>query len=138
MGYCKSGLVAMVFLFFGFSGSCQQGGTDSVALLVKELSMDNTYAAGATLGIKGVISKQYQRYHRLVALASREQLVQLAAGHKSAVVRLYAWQALRRKKMAVPASLVKQFSTDREKLSTVKGCIRSVQTVSALAREKLE
>ena len=71
---------------------------DSVATLARAMANSDIYEVSYTVGYTGAISQQYQRFERLLSLATEQQLIDLAYRYDNAVIRLYAFQALRQKK----------------------------------------
>jgi hypothetical protein len=57
--------------------------------------------------------------------------------NKNAVVRLYAFQALKQKHADVGGDLLKQFQHDETMVETLEGCIGGKKTVKELAAQNL-
>jgi hypothetical protein len=70
-------------------------------------------------------------------LATEQQLIDLAYRYDNAVVRLYAFQALRQKKAKVSEALIQQFQHDRTIVTMLKGCIGNKKAVNELAKQNL-
>ncbi len=97
------------------------------------MAENDTYEIGKTLGYTGAPAKQRQRFLQLIQLASDEELINLAASHRNAVVRVYAYQALRQRKIAISQALIDQFHQDHTQVKIVQGCILKEESVSAIA-----
>ena len=109
---------------------------DQVTKIVKELATTNRYDESFTIGIGGIISPQYQLFEQLVSLATPQQLLDLTT-HKNAVVRLYAFQALKRKQVVIPDKYLKQFDNDQTLITVMRGCILEQQPVNMLINHTL-
>jgi hypothetical protein len=79
----------------------QKSKSDLVATLARAMANSDIYEVSYTVGYTGAISQQYQRFERLLSLATEQQLIDLASRNENAVVRLYAFQALRQKKAKI-------------------------------------
>jgi hypothetical protein len=110
---------------------------DSLAKLVTEMARHNVYEASYTVGYGGVVSKQYQRFEALTALATEQQLLFLAEKNKNAVVRIYAFQALKRKG-AIPEQLKVQFSNDKTIVRILSGCFGDDKPLNVLFEQELK
>lgn len=115
----------------------QKPKSDSVAILARAIANSDIYEVGYTVGYSGSISQQYQRFQRLVFLATEQQLIDLASRFENPVVRLYAFQALRQKKANISEVLFKQFQNDKTIVTMLKGCIGDKKTVNDLAKQNL-
>jgi hypothetical protein len=116
----------------------QQGQEDSLTLIVSAMAKSNIYEASYTVGFTGTVSKQFQRFEQLTALATDEQLLTLATYHRNAVVRLYALQALKKRKHAVPEPLQRQFRNDKAVVRVLKGCIADEKPLNELFEQNLK
>jgi hypothetical protein len=105
---------------------------------VNEIARYNIYETTNTVGYANVVSKQYQRFELLVSLATEEKLIKLATHNKSAIVRLYAFQALRRKNITIPDIMKQQFQKDNTIVKTLEGCLGDRKTVNILAMQELQ
>lgn len=110
---------------------------DSLSKVVNAIAESNIYEISYTVGYAGTISRQYQRSQLLSSLATEQQLLDIAAHHKNAVVRLYALQALRHKKISIPQTLLQQFQNDHTRVKVLKRCEGDEQSVSALYGQDL-
>ncbi len=68
----------------------------SLDLIVLHMADHNIYES-AIIGFAGQKSNQHKRFEQMTTLASEEQLLDLAAHHNNAVVRLYAFRALKQR-----------------------------------------
>lgn len=109
--------------------------SSAVSEIVKEIASHNIYES-RTVGIAGKLSAQYQRYEKLAKTASSDELIQISTNHENAVVRLYAFQALKFRGVAIPKDLQKKFSQDKAEVQTLDGCFGDVSTVGKLSKEK--
>lgn len=105
---------------------------------VNEIAKYNIYETTNTVGYANVISKQYQRFELLISLATEEQLTNLATHNKNAIVRLYALQALKRKKINISSVMRQQFQNDITIVETLEGCLGDKKSVHMLAMEELK
>jgi hypothetical protein len=105
---------------------------------VKEIARYNIYETTNTVGYANVVSKQYQRFELLISLATEEQLIKLATHNKSAIVRLYALQALRRKNITIPDIMKQQFQKDNTIVDILEGCLGDKKSVNMLAMQELK
>lgn len=138
MQFYKRTVVVIALLIFGGTFSfCQGLKSDSVALIIKEIGKSDIYEVSYTVGYFGSLSLQYQRFEKLLSLASQQQLIHFAANDSNAVSRLYCYQALRQKKSDILVSLKQQFSKDTTKVKTLKGCTGEERSVSSLANEDI-
>ena len=126
----------LIGLFYMTLGYAQNESFEALPVLVFEMAAHNTYES-QTIGIANVKSKQFARYQQLVSKASEEQLLDLAANHTNAVVRLYAYQALREKGTAISKDLQEKFKADTTSVQSIKGCAINKYPVSQLAATPL-
>jgi hypothetical protein len=120
------------------SGHGQKQSDDPLQTVIQEIARQDVYEVSRTVGFAGALSKQYQRFQQLSSLATEQQLTELAVRHKNAVVRLYAFQALKKRKVDIPDGLSEQFMNDRSVVMTLNGCVGDKVTVSELARRDLK
>jgi hypothetical protein len=111
----------------------QKNKSDSFEVLVHQIASANVYEMSYTIGYKGSVSKQHLRFEQLLLIATDSQLLQLASKHTNGVVRLYAYQALKKRKSLIPQTVVQQFKNDVQKVITFNGCIGAERTIAALA-----
>jgi hypothetical protein len=133
----KRAFTITVFIFSSLTAFCQQSEQDSVHAIIKEMAAYNQYEVTYSVGFAGAFSKQYQRFEKLISIASPSQLIEIAGNHKNAVVRLYAYQALKFKKAAIPETLIRQFDRDKTHVQTFTGCIAEERTVNSLKNETI-
>ena len=124
-------------LFFSI-GSLYAQGLQIVALpmVVNGMAAHNVYES-QTIGIANAKSKQFARYQQLVSIATESQLLDLAMDHANAVVRLYAFQALRERSIAIPKSLQQKFKEDETIVEVLEGCIANKFPLNKLAATPL-
>lgn len=134
----KVAFFVMLLLVTGTLSFGQKPNSDSLATIVKAIAKSNIYEVSYTVGYAGTISKQYQRFEQLLSLATQEQLMDIAVNNKNAVVRLYALQALKRKKINIPDSLIQQFQNDHTIVEMLKGCFGDKKRVNLLAQQDLK
>ena len=108
---------------------------EALPMVVFEMAAHNVYES-ETIGIANAKSKQFARYQQLVAKASEEQLLELTA-HTNAVVRLYAYQALRAKGISLSKDLQQKFKDDSTSVQSMQGCVINKYPVSKLASTPL-
>lgn len=124
---------ASTILSFG-----QQRQADSLTALVTAMAHSNIYESSYAVGFAGSVSKQFQRYEQLKALATDQQLLNLAEHHKYAVVRLYALQALKKRKVVIPEELMRKFSHDKTLVKTLNGCTGDEKPLNELLNQDLK
>jgi hypothetical protein len=134
----KSTFLFTLLIIIGISSFGQRQNNDSLATVVKEIANNNVYEVSYTVGISGAISQQLQRFDLLLSLSTNDQLLNLATHNKNAVVRLYAFQALKYKKIEIPAVLIQQFQNDRTIVEMLNGCIGDKKSVSTLAPQNIK
>jgi hypothetical protein len=130
-------LATLFALSIGFSFG-QQRQEDSLTMIVAAIARSNVYEASYTVGYRGMVSKQYQRFEQLIDLATEKQLLALVEQHKNAVVRLYAFQALKARKVAISEKLKRQFHDDKTVVKVLKGCVADERSLSVLATQDLK
>jgi hypothetical protein len=108
-----------------------------LAMVLLEMAAHNRYES-SFVGFAALKSKQYERYEQLMTLANREQLLDLAEHHNNGVVRLYAYQALHQKKMAIPEALASLFRKDNTKVNIMMGCVIDSKPISTLAPHQIK
>jgi hypothetical protein len=137
MKSCKiSILTIMMFLSAGLCFS-QFRKKDSLSIITEKMAAHNIYELTYAVGITGAPATQYLLFRRLEALASNEQLLHIARHHLSAVVRLYAYQALRKRNVKIPSQLIVQLKADHTKVTTLRGCIAEEKTAAALVDREI-
>jgi hypothetical protein len=133
----KSFFLPIIFSLLVLSGYAQKQVDNPLKTAIQEMADHDLYETSRTVGFAGTVSKQYQRFQQLLSLATERQLVELAAEHKNAVVRLYAFQALKKRKAVIPGGLFEQFMNDRTRVTTLNGCVGDKKTVGDLATQDL-
>ena len=125
----------LIALFSISLSHAQNENFEALPMVVFEMAAHNIYES-ETIGIANAKSKQFARYQQLVAKASEEQLLELTA-HTNAVVRLYAYQALRAKGGPIPNDIQQKFKDDTTSVQSMQGCVINKYTVSKLASTPL-
>jgi hypothetical protein len=108
----------------------------SIEPIIRQMEANNSYQS-ATLGVKGVKSKQYVCFEQLAQQAKAEELLDLAETHPNAVVRLYAYKALKQRAIFIPASLTQKLKRDRTIVSTFIGCARGRNSVAYIVNQNM-
>ena len=129
-----------IFLLFLFLATCfnsfaQKENTNTIPNAVKEMAAFNIYETTCTVGFSNSASSQYQRFIFLTSMASTKDLIMLATKHKNPVVRLYAYQALKKKNIDIPASLADKFKSDQDEVISLQGCLAENTKVHLLTNE---
>ena len=106
---------------------------DSVLQLINEIANKNIFEY-QTIGIAGSISEQYQRYEKLASLASVENLLYISKNNANAVVRLYAFTAIKEKGIIISQDIQDKFNNDRAKVQTLDGCYGRITSVALLSK----
>ena len=128
-------LLAGFFLSISFL-QAQKLNITALPMVVNGMAAHNVYES-ETVGIANAVSKQFQRYLQLIAIATEEQLLDLATNHTNAVVRLYAFQALRERKINIPKGLQQKFKDDETRVNVLEGCIANQFALNKLAATPL-
>lgn len=132
----KSLSIITLFLLTAFISYAQK--ESMLTTTVNEIANHNIYETTNNAGYAGVVSKQYHRFELLISLATEEQLSGLATHNANAVVRLYALQALKRKKINIPTGMKQQFQKDTTIVKTLDGCLGDEKSVNMLAIQEIE
>lgn len=132
----RSFFLPLIFSILVLSGHSQNQSDDHLKTVIQEMAVHDLYETSRTVGFAGTVSKQYQRFQQLMTLPT-EHLTELAR-HRNAVVRLYAFQALKKKNADIPSILFDRLMNDRTLITTLNGCISDKKMVSELARQDLK
>ena len=124
-----------LFLAIGFNSFAQKENTISLSNTIKEIADFNVYETTCIVGYAGGASSQYQRYSLLTSLATTPELLILASQHKNPVVRLYSFQALKKRDIEIPASLYDKFTGDQDEVISLQGCLAENTRVNLLTNE---
>ena len=129
--------IHLLFLFLAtcFNSFAQKENTNTIPNAVKEMAAFNIYETTCTVGYAGAASSQYQRFNLLTSLATTQQLIMLATNHKNPVVRLYSFQALKKKNIDIPASLADKFKSDQDEVISLQGCLAENSKVNLLTNK---
>ena len=130
--------ILLLILFTGTARSSYGQINESLEKVVQEIAISNIYEVSYTVGFAGSVSEQYLRFNKLLSLATEQQLTDMAAQNKNAVVRLYALQALRQKHVKIPDNLLKQFQNDQTIVRLLNGCNGHKMTVSEAANVQVQ
>lgn len=128
-------LLAGLLFSLGFTHA-QKLNIAALPMVVNGMAAHNVYES-ETVGIANALSKQFQRYQQLLAIATDDQLLSLAKEHNNAVVRLYAFQALRERNITIPISLQQKFKDDETIVPVLEGCIANKFPLNKLAATPL-
>jgi len=71
----------------------------------------------------------------ITSLATTEDLIILATTHKNPVVRLYSFQALKKRNAEIPSTLTAKFKTDLNEVISLQGCLAENTTVNLLTND---
>ena len=134
MQIVKTTSISLIVMLMGVFGKAQDLKFNTLYFVVNEIAFTNTYDVSNTVGFTGARSKQIERFNQLIALASDQQLLDLAANHKNAVVRIYSFKALIHKKVIIPIELLQQFKNDAEKVTQLNGCLGTENTVKSITQ----
>lgn len=124
-----------IFLAMGFNSFAQKENNSTLPNIIKKIADFNIYETTCTVGYAGDASSQYQRFNLLTSLATTQQLIILATNHKNPVVRLYSFQALKKRNIKLPLSLIDKFNRDQDKVISLQGCLAENTTVKLLTNE---
>ena len=130
-------LLLLTGLLFSIGSLFAQGlQIAALPMVVNGMAAHNVYES-ETIGIANARSKQFERYQQLISIATKEQLLDLANEHGNAVVRLYAFQALRERNIAIPKSLQQKFKDDETIVPVLEGCVANKFPLNKLAASQL-
>lgn len=104
----------------------------SVKKIVKRIEKVNMYVV-TPMNSKN-ISDQERNYVDLLRTASIEELTQLAADHKSAVVRLYAFRALMESVKDAPKHIFEQFMNDTTLIKVINETRSETKPLNSIAK----
>ena len=129
--------IRLLFLFLatGFNSFAQKENTNTLSNTIKEIAHSNVYETTCTVGFAGGASSQYQRYNLLSSLATTTELLILASQHENPVVRLYSFQALKKRNIEIPKSLYDKFINDQDEVISLQGCSAENSRVNLLANK---
>ena len=133
MSYLQKRFLLVTLLLGAIGTVLSQRTTNSLPAVLKQIAAANIYEMSLTVGYAGTASQQFYRLQQLLRLALSKELIQIAAHHKNAVVRLYAYGALKQKKEVIPYRLTKKVLKDRTKVKVLYSCEASETTVAVLA-----
>ncbi len=102
-----------------------------VKKIVKKIAKANVFVV-TPLNSKNV-SEQELNYRDLLKTSSIEELTQLAAEDKSAVVRLYAFRALMESVKDVPQNIFTQFRNDSTAINVIDGTRAETKPLNSIA-----
>lgn len=119
-------LLLVSALSFGQEDWTAQQRLDSINLWIGQLEADSTVDT-EIIGT-GHYSKQYERYDKLVSVASDTQLMDLT-GHRSAAVRLYAYYGLTRNNPGLLVEALKAHPDDSANVTCRNGAMTHTSTV---------
>ena len=129
--------IHLLFLFLatGFNSFAQNENTNTLSDAIKEIALSNVYETTCTVGFAGRTSSQYQRFNLLTSLATTPELLNLASQHNNPVVRLYSFQALKKRNIDIPASLYDKFISDQDEVISLQGCLAENSRVNLLTNK---
>lgn len=135
------GLSLYLFCYFSSVEQCLSKDknlqlSNTVIQMLNEISNHNIYEY-KTVGIAGRLSEQYLRFEKLERVATIGELIHISKNHKNAVVRLYAFQALKCKGILIPKDLQEQFSNDKSEIKTLNGCFGNISKINELSKENI-
>jgi hypothetical protein len=133
MPLTKTLLLAIIPVFIQTVVYARDNKPDTVQMIVDEMAVNGVYKRSYTIGYTGSYCKQLELYTKLLSVAAEDQLIELAKNNKSAVVRLYAFQALKEKKAKIADKVVYQFEEDNAQVITLSGCFGDKKQVKSLA-----
>lgn len=130
-------LLAAILVLAHMMATSQNNKGYTIKNFVNEMAAIDIYERSATVGYTGSASRQLELFKKLRSLASENELTELASNHKDAVVRLYAFHALKEKTKNVSQTLVKKFEADNTEVVTLTGCLGDKKSVRRLAFEPI-
>ena len=135
MKFLKNIILAMFFILSGSCSFAQKQINGTVANAVREMAENNIYETSCNVGFAGSVSSQYQRFKLLLSSATPAQLIALATNNKNPIVRLYAFQALKKRNINTSNSLIEKFKNDHTEVNKLNGCLGEKTTVNLLTAE---
>lgn len=104
-----------------------------VKKIVKRIEKENVYVVTPLNMNSKIISAQELNYGDLLKTASIEELTQLAADHKNAVVRLYAFRALMESVKDAPKNIFEQVLKDTTPIKVINGTRTETKPLNSIA-----
>lgn len=102
-----------------------------VKKIVKRIAKENVYVV--TPMNSKIVSEQELNYGELLKTASIEELTQLAADHRNAVVRLYAFRALMESVKDAPKYIFEKFMNDTTAVKVINGTRTETKPLNSIA-----
>ncbi len=125
----------VLLLGSNYNGEAQKMNNNSLKNAIKEIANLNIYETTCTVGYANITSSQYLRFNILTTFATNKELITLAWKHKNPVVRLYSFQALKKRHVEIPASLITKFKADENEVISLQGCLAENTMVNKLSSE---
>ena len=127
-------ICVLLFLMGAYRGLAQHIPINTFLKTVEEMAAFNVYETTCTVGYSNSSSSQYERF-KFLTQVNNEDLILLANSHENPVVRLYAFQALKKRKIEIPQVLIEKFKNDASGVISLQGCIAENTTVNKLNNE---
>lgn len=70
-------------------------------MIIDEIVVNKVYEQSYAMGYAASYSRQLQLYTKILSIATEDQVIEIAKNKRSAVVRFYAFQALKEKKTKI-------------------------------------
>lgn len=102
-----------------------------VKKIVKKIAKANVFVVTPLNSTN--VSEQELNYRDLLKIASIEELTQLAAQDKNAVVRLYAFRALMESVKDAPQNIFTQFRNDSTAINVIDGTRSETKPLNSIA-----
>ena len=128
--------VCILILFLSITACAQSKSVtysnSSISKIVSEMASFGKYES-SRVGFAGSPSQQHARMNELAKYATENDYKSLVE-HKSPVVRVYSYMAMRSKYPKTAQSTYQTLSKDTTTIMTLEGCIGGSSTVGALIK----
>ena len=101
--------------------------------IVRRIAKANVYVVTSLNGSEKAVSDQELNYQNLLKVASPEELSDLAASDKNAIVRLYAFKALMETVKDAPKNIFEQFMNDATPVKVINGSRSEMKPLNSIS-----
>ncbi len=100
--------------------------------MINEIAANHLYERTCIVGYSGRVSRQMQLFQEVMSSASKTTLTGIALRNNNAVVRLYAFQGIKRKAKIISEAVSKIFNSDSSEVITLTRCFGNKKLVRSL------
>ena len=101
--------------------------------IVRRIAKANAYVVTSLNNNNKAVSDQELNYRDLLKVASPEELSDLAASDKNAIVRLYAFKALMETEKDAPKNIFEQFMNDATLIKVINGSRSEMKPLNSIS-----